>query len=192
MGRLGNRTGKIRGITTRDPKQNPIWPNYNISPTNRFPWNKVISLTKPPVGVRSCEVAIIWPDPIIISIGWFNIRIIRCHSCSQSTGSKAPPGWHLYLAKWNNVIHQPIDFPERRGFPSLSGKLIYFLNLNQGHFRGFPLQSPPFGGNRSCFRSRWNLTSLYTFLLRLPGDAKLLRNFNAWKKFKSILPNGAL
>ena len=28
----------------------------------RFPWNKGISLTKPPFGVRSCEVAIIWPD----------------------------------------------------------------------------------------------------------------------------------
>ena len=28
----------------------------------RFPWNKGISLTKPPFGVRSCEVAIIWPN----------------------------------------------------------------------------------------------------------------------------------
>ena len=28
----------------------------------RFPWNKGISLTKPPFGVRSCEVAIICPD----------------------------------------------------------------------------------------------------------------------------------
>ncbi len=28
----------------------------------RFPWNTGISLTKPPFGVRSCEVAIIWPD----------------------------------------------------------------------------------------------------------------------------------
>ncbi len=29
----------------------------------RFPWNKGISLTKPPFGGnRSCEVAIIWPD----------------------------------------------------------------------------------------------------------------------------------
>ncbi len=28
----------------------------------RFPWNKGISLTKPPFGVRSCEVAIIWPE----------------------------------------------------------------------------------------------------------------------------------
>ena len=31
----------------------------------RFPWNKGISLTKPPFGVRSCEVAIIWPDLMI-------------------------------------------------------------------------------------------------------------------------------
>ena len=28
----------------------------------RFPWNKGISLTKLPFGVRSCEVAIIWPE----------------------------------------------------------------------------------------------------------------------------------
>ncbi len=34
-----------------------------------FPWNKGISLTKPPFGVRSCEVAIIWPDGWFIS--WF-------------------------------------------------------------------------------------------------------------------------
>ena len=27
----------------------------------KFPWNKGISLTKPLFGVRSCEVAIIWP-----------------------------------------------------------------------------------------------------------------------------------
>ena len=35
----------------------------------RFPWNKRISLTKPPFGVRSCEVAIIWPD----------VSLPRCH-----------------------------------------------------------------------------------------------------------------
>ena len=32
----------------------------------RFPWNKGNSLTKPPFGVRSCEVAIIWPESIKI------------------------------------------------------------------------------------------------------------------------------
>ena len=37
----------------------------------RFPWNKGISLTKPPFGVRSCEVAIIWPDCLIPSIWVF-------------------------------------------------------------------------------------------------------------------------
>ena len=39
----------------------------------RFPWNKGISLTKPPFGVRSCEVAIIWPDSLLWlqSFFWF-------------------------------------------------------------------------------------------------------------------------
>ena len=39
----------------------------------RFPGNKEISLTKPPFGVRSCEVAIIWPDIYTVcsqSLGW--------------------------------------------------------------------------------------------------------------------------
>ncbi len=31
----------------------------------RFPWNKWISFTKPPFGVMSCEVAIIWADTCI-------------------------------------------------------------------------------------------------------------------------------
>ena len=34
----------------------------------RFPWNKGNSLSKPPFAVRSCEVAIIWPDKSISSI----------------------------------------------------------------------------------------------------------------------------
>ena len=38
----------------------------------RFPWNKGISPTKPPFGVRSCEVAIIWPDMV-------NVDIIKKH-----------------------------------------------------------------------------------------------------------------
>ena len=36
----------------------------------RFPWNKGIPLTKlPPFAVRSCEVAIIWPDPHSTGLG---------------------------------------------------------------------------------------------------------------------------
>ena len=51
-------------------QQNPdmtfydIWPNEIIFHQPRFPWNKRISLTKPPFGVRSGEVAIIWPNDI--------------------------------------------------------------------------------------------------------------------------------
>ena len=39
-----------------------IWPNGIIFLQPRFAWNKGMSLTKPPFGVRSCEVAIIWPE----------------------------------------------------------------------------------------------------------------------------------
>ena len=41
----------------------------------RFPWNKGISLTKPQCGVRSCEVAIIWPGFIFPTfVGLTKIR----------------------------------------------------------------------------------------------------------------------
>ena len=41
----------------------------------RFPWNKGISLTKPPFGVRSCEVAIIWPD--IVGVCWCKLVTLK-------------------------------------------------------------------------------------------------------------------
>ncbi len=41
----------------------------------RFHWNKGISLTKPPFGVRSCEVAIIWPDQCINGFSWWKVSI---------------------------------------------------------------------------------------------------------------------
>ena len=37
----------------------------------KFPWKKGISLTKPQFGVRSCEVAIIWPDGYRKSSLWW-------------------------------------------------------------------------------------------------------------------------
>ena len=61
-----------------------VWPNYNIHQP-RFNWNKGISRTKPPFGVRSCEVAIIWPDTYIYidihdSLGG-NIELTVCSQC---------------------------------------------------------------------------------------------------------------
>ena len=45
----------------------------------RFPWNKGISLTKPPFGVRSCEVAIIWPDLMMSNTQILSSSPIRIH-----------------------------------------------------------------------------------------------------------------
>ena len=40
-----------------------FWPNGIILHQPRFPWNKGMSLLKPPFGVKnSCEVATIWPE----------------------------------------------------------------------------------------------------------------------------------
>ena len=67
----------------------------------RFPWNKGNSLTKPPFGVRSCEVAIIWPEL------WFfvweaeevdsrpsNLFCRSCRSTCFSVSASNLPGFH--------------------------------------------------------------------------------------------------
>ena len=73
----------------------------------RFPWNKGISLTKPPFGVRSCEVAIIWPD-IYINMGKpisANAEIIAFLSRSMAGHGKKTPDkidWPLDGARRSN------------------------------------------------------------------------------------------
>ena len=52
-----------------------------------FPWNKGISLTKPPFGVRSCDVAIIWPD---LWIAW-TWRLSLVHRDFLHCGASATP-----------------------------------------------------------------------------------------------------
>ena len=54
-GIIGKPTGKIRDWPN-------IWPNEIIFHHLDFPEIAEISLTKPPFGMRSCEVAIIWPE----------------------------------------------------------------------------------------------------------------------------------
>ena len=66
----------------------------------RFPWNKGISLTKLPFKVRSCEVAIIWPDIYIyICISFPEIlskeSIIWCPTLDAIAGY---PGWSLIFS----------------------------------------------------------------------------------------------
>ncbi len=60
---------------------------------SRFPWNKGISLTKPPFGEnRSCEVAIIWPDYMEnIGSSWST----RSHMWQYMCGSRPPIQCHV-------------------------------------------------------------------------------------------------
>ncbi len=63
----------------------------------RFPWNKGISLTKPPFGVRSCEVAIIWPDHLY-SIGFTHCNRQPHLGVITSTSTPGPrEGWGFVL-----------------------------------------------------------------------------------------------
>ena len=64
-------TMELRTMAPTPPTFSPLGPTAgtHLGPgLPRFPWNKGISLTKPPFGVRSCEVAIIWPDIYNLSI----------------------------------------------------------------------------------------------------------------------------
>ena len=66
-----------------------------------FPWNKGISLTKPPFGVRSCEVAIIWPEIMHLFIGFSILH---------------HPFWgptpiFLETSKWTNQNHGWSTYP---------------------------------------------------------------------------------
>ena len=60
-----------------------------------FPWNKGISLTKPPFGVRSSEVAIIWPDNCWHQAG--NASFSWVKHVKTADGSKPVP-----TKCWNN------------------------------------------------------------------------------------------
>ena len=68
---------------SRIMRKNPTHPTYSgqitIFHQPRFPWNKGISLTKPPFGVRSCEVAIITQ---VLRLPW-KVKPITCHKKSD-------------------------------------------------------------------------------------------------------------
>ena len=67
----------------------------------RFPWNKGISLAKPPFGVGSCEVAIIWPDRM-------DYIVLHSHQLAVSF-----PANGLFKGQVPNRVHQRI--PQQKG-----------------------------------------------------------------------------
>ena len=76
----------------------------------RFPWNMEISLTKPPFGVRSCEVAIIWPDTYTYMYIYIYISNLSPQSKGRTTkkhfpvviGCHHPPVNKNVLVKFDN------------------------------------------------------------------------------------------
>ena len=86
----------------------------------RFPWNNGTSFTKPPFGVRSCEVAIIWPgikcaecmDDLPIHESWKMSTWTR----GKWLGKYSHPMEHL--AKKHRIPHVGFNAPKWTVIPS--------------------------------------------------------------------------
>ena len=83
----------------------------------RFPSNNGISPTKPPFGVRSCEVAIIWPDSMcFFDVFVYGFRRVSNHrrtfhgrfSASVGVGHAVISAW--FLAKTAEGLHLQTRF----------------------------------------------------------------------------------
>ena len=77
-------------------------------------WNKGISLTKPPFGVRSCEVAIIWPDHISTPLA---------HPPLQASVEQQPYSQVALLIKWSWQ-------PPNRSFAEWQSRVAFFVYPN--------------------------------------------------------------
>ena len=100
-----------------------FWANGIIFHQPRFHWNKRVSLTKPPFGVRSCEIAIIWPD--VSSIFFYNV--IHCLKTNSQfrpwkwmVGIRSFPvwdsayfqGWFVSFREGNGLWVKVFSFPQ--------------------------------------------------------------------------------
>ena len=109
----------------------------------RFPWNKGISLTKPPFGVRSCEVAIIWPEKSYLQsklqsfdISEFNLPttsptlFLQTHGRGKSLFSQFC--WNVSLNKQMAKVF--CRFLQRRGFNGIESLYldIEMAKISQG------------------------------------------------------------
>ena len=116
------------------------WSNYDILPTG-FPWNKGISLTKPPFGVRSCELAIIWPN-IIPGIKFTFVLMGKC---------------------WPEMLQQLL-------FKTwLQTRKVIFLN-DTTSFVSNPQEEPWRSNRKSQKNVAHNFSSQYTYLTKHPAS----------------------
>ena len=82
----------------------------------RFSWNKGISLTKPPFGVRSCEVAIIWPESSLSFQSYFPMQ-------PRLEVWKTPKNWTNGYHKWW-APGNPVDSPASKSWRHFLGFYI--------------------------------------------------------------------
>ena len=99
----------------------------------RFPWNKGISLTKPPFGVRSGEVAIIWPDSFASLWDAMSFAFFTFHFVGTSKLGDLP--LKKKVGKTNYGIYTPLKIfrePENGG----SGFGNYHFQCSMFSFQG--------------------------------------------------------
>ena len=105
----------------------------------RFPWNKEISLTKPPFGVRSCEVTIIWPEYSATEVSnKTSGRLFLGHNCWRplqliivvvpfSIFSIDLMYFHKSWPKASKLHHRKLNFVERN--PTYNGVVLKKPNI---------------------------------------------------------------
>ncbi len=116
-----------------------------------FPWNKGISLSKPPFKVRSCEVAIIWPDTWMLWVctgnllrgSFLNMNLWFFRTAHVFTSSRDTPrlGWSILHPKQKTAL-----FSTSTSHPAPSTR---FFGGEICLFQGFP-------GGFDAF-TRWGL-----------------------------------
>ncbi len=83
-----------------------------------FPWNKWSSLPQLPFGVRSCEVAIIWPE-------WWTLWSFYRHSPIQNR----IPGWRIWIKNQDGNVH---CFPGHSSLAALTVSIHHPLGFFLG------------------------------------------------------------
>ncbi len=130
----------------------------------RFPWNKGISLTKPPFGVRSCEVAIIWPDHVTPTFA--STVLISNHFCSSISL------YFLGLFLKIGATGQPPPVFSRRKSRKITSPFAIFCT---------PPAEPPCSWPQAFPKSFWKTSSMRPSKISIQDQKN-----NTWKKTKDI------
>ena len=129
----------------------------------RFPWNKRIFLTKPPFGVRSCEVAIIWPASIIFNFWGIQEPLISLFQIIIYFRNLRSPEimGQILVTGFFDILDSLLEWSS--GLPKLVGKWhVPYVCVTHptGKNNFYHLDSSRFSANFYCFKN----TTLTPFL----------------------------